>query len=137
MVMQTLTFLSRHDYSNSNSGIEVPIILSIGDHRRVRLAAKVDTGASFCIFQRDYGEQLGIDVETGLRQRVKTAAGSFDAFGHNLTLACLDWKHEAMVYFAQPSDFSRNVVGRSGWLQHFRVAIIDYDSILHISHYND
>jgi len=29
----------------------------------VTLTAKIDTGASCCIFQRQFGEQLGFDIE--------------------------------------------------------------------------
>jgi len=137
MVMQTLTFLSTYTYSSSASGIEIPISLRVGTERAVRLLAKVDTGASFCIFQRDYAEQLGIEVESGIHERVTTAAGSFDAYGHRLMLSCLDWEFETTVYFAAPPDFPRNVVGRTGWLQHFRLAVIDHDLILHLSQYDD
>ncbi len=135
--MQTLTFRSTYNYSGSAVGIEIPISLRVDTGRTVRLLAKVDTGASFCIFQRDYAEQLGIDVESGTHERVITAAGSFDAYGHRLMLSCLDWEFEATVYFAKPPDFPRNVVGRSGWLQYFRLAVIDHDSILHLSQYDD
>ncbi len=137
--MQTLTFRSTYSYSGSDNGIEIPISLRVvGSERPVRLLAKVDTGASFCIFQRDYAEQLGIDVESGEHRRISTAAGgSFDAYGHPMILSCLDWEFETTVYFAAPLGFRRNVVGRSGWLQHFRLAVIDHDAILHLSHYDD
>jgi hypothetical protein len=97
----------------------------------------VDTGASFCIFQRNYAEELGIDVESGLRQVVGTPTGRFEAYGHTLKLVCLDWELESMVYFAASPDYRRNVVGRSGWLQHFRLALVDHDSALFLSHYDD
>jgi hypothetical protein len=29
------------------------------------------------------------------------------------------------------------VLGRQGWLQRFRVALVDCDSVLHLSHYNE
>lgn len=100
--------------------------------------AKVDTGASFCIFQRDYAEQVGItSVESGVYQPVSTATGSFDAYGHALVIGCLDWEFETTVYFAAPPGYSRNVVGRVGWLQHFRLGLIDHDSLLLLSHYDD
>jgi len=97
----------------------------------------VDTGASFCIFQRDYAEQLGINVESGVHEVVSTPNGRFDVYGHTLTLSCLDWEYETMVYFAAPLDYRRNVVGRSGWLQHFRLALIDHDALLFLSQYDD
>jgi hypothetical protein len=115
----------------------VPIRLRLGGSRSVRLVAKVDTGASFCIFPREYAEQLGLTVESGHHQVIATAAGRFDAYGHTLTLCCFDWEFETMVYFAAPSDFPRSVVGRSGWLQYFRLGLIDHDAILLLSHHDD
>ena len=68
---------------------------------------------------------------------MSTAAGSFDAYGHNVTLSCFEWELETIVYFAAHEGFTRNVVGRSGWLQQFRLALIDHDSMLFLSHYDD
>lgn len=134
--MGTLAFSAKYDYLASQSGIEVPIGLSIAK-REVRLLAKVDTGAAFCIFQREYGEQLGIDVESGQYQKVRTQTGTFDTFGHTVNLSCLDWQFETMVYFAALKELSRNVVGRVGWLEHFRLGLIDQDSVLFLSGYDD
>jgi hypothetical protein len=58
--METLAFSARYDYAGASAGIQVPIELRAGQGRSVRIVAKLDTGASFCIFQRDYAEQLGI-----------------------------------------------------------------------------
>jgi len=54
-----------------------------------------------------------------------------------VTLSCFDWEFETMVYFAARDEFTRNVVGRSGWLQYFRLGLIDHDAILFLSHYDD
>jgi hypothetical protein len=134
--LETLSFQSKYDYSNSRLGIEVPIVLTTGGSRSVRLRAKLDTGASFCIFQREYAEQLGIDVEGG-QHREGTATGTFSVYGHAVTLSCLDWRFETFVYFAIAPGFTRNVVGRSGWLQHFRVGLIDHDCLLFLSQYDE
>ena len=132
-----LNFRYTHDYSASNQhGITVPVELALNG-RAVRLLAKVDTGASFCIFQRAYAEQLGIVVEGGQHTVVSTANSSFDVYGHELTMSCFEWQINLIVYFAQQEEIRRNVLGRTGWIQQFRLAIIDHDSLLHISHYND
>ena len=135
--LETLTFASKYNYSDAIAGIEVPISLTAGDGRSVRLLAKVDTGASFCIFKREYAEQLGLRVESGQHQVLATATGRFDAYGHTLNLRCFDWEFETTVYFAAPPDFPRNVVGRIGWLQHFRLGLIDHDTTLFLSHHDD
>jgi len=41
----------------------------------------------------------------------------------------------AIVCFAQDSGFNRNFLGRSGWLDRLRIAIIDYDRMLLLSAY--
>lgn len=101
----------------------------------MRLLAKLDTGASHCIFERVYGEQLGLNIEGGDRITLHTANSEFQAYGHEVMIACFDWQFNSVVYFATP-EIHRNVLGRHGWLQQFRLALIDYDSILHLSHYN-
>jgi hypothetical protein len=134
--MEALSFREKWSYSASQSGIELWIGLN-HESRSVRFLAKVDTGAAFCIFQREYAEQLGIDVESGQYRKVNTATGSFDVYGHAVTLSCFDWEFESLVYFATLKDFSRNVVGRVGWLEHFRLGLVDHDSTLFLSHYDD
>lgn len=134
--VERVTYRERVDYSNSESGIEVPISLTVGTST-VRLLAKVDTGAKFCVFQREYAEALGLEVETGTPQTMSTATGSFRSYGHTVTVKCFDWSYDAVVYFAAQPDFPRNVVGRYGWLQNLRVGIVDHDSLLLLSHYNE
>jgi len=134
--VETLTFQCHYDYSVSTTGIEVPIGLRISG-RSVRLLAKVDTGASFCIFNRGYAEQLGLEVESGIHQVVSTVTGEFDVYGHKLTLSCLDWEFPTTVYFAAMPEYRRNVVGRSGWLQQFKLGLVDHDGALFLSQYDD
>ncbi|SRR5215204_5158545 len=61
--------------------------------------AKIDTGSTYCIFERICGEKPGIQIETGLRERISTASGSFWAFGHLLTLVVEDYEFESAVNF--------------------------------------
>ena len=132
----TLTFRRTHNYAaQGRHGITVPIELTFGA-RTVRLPAKLDTGASCCIVQRDYAEQLGIDVEAGELITIGTANSSFPAYGHDVTMKCFEWQFESKVFFPRDREIERNVVGRAGWLQQFRIAIVDYDSLLYISHYD-
>jgi hypothetical protein len=103
----------------------------------VRLLAKLDTGADQCIFARVYGEQLGLNIEGGQPTPFRTANSEFQAYGHDVTITCFDWEFDSLVYFAASTEIQRNVLGRQGWLQQFRVALIDYDSVLHLSHYDE
>ncbi len=134
--MYTLTFDRRHAYAPDAAGITLPVLIRLGE-RQVRLLAKVDTGASFCIFQRGYGEALGLDIERGTRQQVATVSGPFTTYGHAVTLVAADYAFDTTVYFAAEREHRRNVLGRQGWLEQVRLGIIDYDRHLYLSRYDD
>jgi|NGEPerStandDraft_6_1074524.scaffolds.fasta_scaffold49493_1 predicted aspartyl protease len=130
----SLAFDAAHHYADALDGIEVPITLCIG-RQSVDLLAKLDTGAAHCIFERKYAEMLGVDVDSGRLQHFRTVAGSFAAYQHELTIQTLGIEFSAVVFFAQDSTFNRNFLGRSGWLDRLRVAIVDYDRLLFVSPY--
>jgi hypothetical protein len=130
----SLVFDAAHHYADALDGIEVPITLCIG-RQSVELLAKLDTGAAHCIFERKYAEMLGVDVDSGRLQRFRTVAGSFAAYQHEVTIQTLCIEFSAVVFFAQDSTFNRNFLGRSGWLDRLRIAIVDYDRLLFVSPY--
>ena len=132
----SLQFRILHAYPFDASGIPVPVRISVGS-RSVDLLAKLDTGASFCILQREFGEALGLRIERGERKRFATAAGSFGAFGHPVSLEALGLSFDTTVYFTERLNFPRNVLGRQGWLDRVRLALIDYDSRMYLSAYGD
>ncbi len=132
----SLRFSRLHDYGRAGSGITVPAVLTWLE-TSVRLLAKVDTGADLCIFQRAHGEALGLDIETGTRLRVGTVTGSFIAYGHRLFLSVLEYRFDSVVYFAAEESFTRNVLGRKGWLQNLRLGLVDHDGRLYVSSYDD
>ena len=119
-------------YDAGRIGIAVPVLLHIGG-QAVNLEAKLDTGSSHCIFQRFAGDQLGLDVEGGYRTTIHTATGSFIAFGHQVALAVFDLNFDSLVYFAKDEGFSRDVLGRHGFLDKVRVGIRDYQGELYLS----
>ena len=68
-------------YNSGEPGITVPVFLRLGE-RSLRVETKLDTGAPHCIFQRIYGEDLGINIASGDPKRCGTATGSFLTYGH-------------------------------------------------------
>lgn len=71
-----LAFGTLYEYATLESGITIPVALSVGA-KVVDLFAKVDTGAAYCLFQREFGEDLGLDIERGDFQRLETLTGAF------------------------------------------------------------
>lgn len=114
----------------------MPVSLSSG-RDTVNLFAKVDTGADYCLFERGFADALLIEVEHGTPLDFATVAGEFRAYGHELTLAALGVEVHAVVYcFANP-NIRRNVLGRNGWLNRVRLGLVDHDSLVYLSPYDD
>lgn len=132
----TFNFLNKHSYDTTRAGITVPVELIHGPNA-VQVDAKLDTGASFCIFERTYGEMLGLDVEGGEPVTVSTANGSFRVFGHRLSITALGFQFEAKVYFAGDESISRSVLGRRGFIDQLRLCLIEHDGELYVSKYDD
>lgn len=121
-------------YDAGQTGISLSVELRLGKDSTT-FEAKIDTGSSFCIFERRHGEKLGLQIETGLRNRVGTATDSFWVFGHQVTLIIEEYQFDVMVYFAEDENFKRNVLGRRGAIENMRIGIIDYDGKLYLNRY--
>ena len=117
---EILEFDILHKYSLYKVGITVETIFKSGD-LRVDVEAKIDTGSTYCIFERHHGEGLSLDIESGHLIEIGTATGSFRAFGHELTLTVLGIETVSTVYFAESDYFDRNVLGRIGWLDRVKL----------------
>jgi hypothetical protein len=135
-VSYRLSFSSCHVYEQGQASITLSVRLAAGAVE-VEDVAKLDTGSSYCVFQRELGEALGLVVDTGEPMRMRTTAGWFDAFGHGVRLAAVGVEVDAVVYFAAQYGFPINVLGRHGWIDRLRVGLLDYDGMLFLSHYDD
>jgi hypothetical protein len=123
-------------YDPGQPGISIDVELSLVGSK-VSALAKIDTGATHCIFARSFGERLGLVIEDGKALSFRTAAGSFVAFGHNVKLTTAGYSFDAAIYFALHDDYERNVLGRHGWLDRMIIAINDYEGKLYLKPYNE
>jgi len=99
-----LSFPFLHSYSGQ-SAITDPVTLSSGASAYVDLLAKLDAGSTYCVFDRAYAALLGLDLHSGVSQRIRTATGAFQTYGHEVTLAVFDFEWQAVVYFAENETF--------------------------------
>ncbi len=90
---------------------------------------------SCCIFERRFGEELGFDIETGLRHMFGTATGSFVAYGRDVTLSVVDFEFDTVVFFPLDPEVTRNVLGRFGWLDRIVLGLVDYEGKLYLNRY--
>lgn len=127
-----LEFEIEYRYELNESGILIPVELALAA-RQVEVTARMDTGASDCLFDQFWAELLGLDVETGYRKTYRTVAGSFVAYGHEVSLRTLGMEWSAMIFFYAASDRMNNFVGRRGWLDRLRLGLAHYDQIVYLS----
>lgn len=132
-----LSFSELLIYPDNLQGINIEIVLSLGTNLPIAAEVKLDTGSTFCIFQRHYGELLGLEIETGDPEIIRTATGKFIAFGHEITLTVANLEWDATVYFAKDENFPVSVVGRVGFLDRLKIGLIDYQQTLYLSSLNE
>ena len=135
-VAHTFNFRTKHSYDTTKTGITVPVELSNGP-KIVQVNPKLDTGASFCIFERTYAEMLGLTDEGGTPALVSTANSTFQVFGHRLTMTALGLQFDALVYFAADESIRRSVLGRRGFIDQLRLCLIEHDGEVYVSKYDD
>jgi hypothetical protein len=135
-VSHQLSFTKLIEYDPGQPSITIPITLSVS-HTRVDCDAKVDTGSSNCIFARGVGEELGLDIESGLRLLVGTVTGNFVAYLHEVNLSLASFEFSGLVGFAEDQGFRRNVLGRRGFIEQMTVGLVDYEGKLYVSRYDE
>ena len=133
--MAEVSFDGTYFYNTLKIGITVPVILQLND-RLVEIEAKIDTGAENCIFERRHGETLGLEIESGAEKIFSTVTAPFVTYQHALTLNVLGVEIFSTVYFAKEESFTRNVLGRQGWLDRVKLGLIDYEGKLLLSAYS-
>ena len=76
---ESLEFAKTYNYDTLKTGISLPVILQSGE-TLLEINAKLDTGASHCIFERSHAELLNLNIESGEPTIIGTATGKFHAF---------------------------------------------------------
>lgn len=131
---EIIEFESSHEYSLDKPGISINVTLSRAE-RSVELEANIDTGSTYCIFERHFADRLDLEVETGFKVVIGTATGTFNAFGHEVTMTFLGFEAISTIYFAESEYFDRNVLGRIGFLDRLKSGVIEPEAKLFLSRY--
>ena len=131
-MIHTIEFSHLIEYDTRLTGISLDVKINVGSNSS-EFTAKVDTGSTNCIFARKYGEQIGLNIESGNLIEISTAIGTFKVFQHFITLSVFDSDFEAKVCFAENEYFSRSVLGRFGFLDRVLLGLNDYEGKLYLS----
>jgi hypothetical protein len=129
-----LTYSAVISYPDKDGGIMLYVVLrSAGS--RATAEAVVDSGGAVCLFSREIGVALGLQIETGIPKRLASLGGPIDCFGHEVTLETVGLTVQSIVYFAKHPNLPRNILGRQGWLRNLKLGLVDYENRLYLGKY--
>lgn len=101
-------------------GIEVTIYGPEGSDTTI---AHIDTGADYCYFDGERYQGLGINLHSGVRQRLITASRHETEFYlHEVELEFLKQRVPVTVGFSTRS-MRREILGRNGFLEYVQLGI--------------
>lgn len=121
-------------YPDKDGGILLYMALS---HAGFRASAEavVDSGGAVCLFSRELGLALGLDIEAGIPKRLSSLGGPIDCFGHEVTIETASLSFQSIVYFAKYPNLPRNILGRQGWLRNLKLGLVGYENKLYLGKY--
>jgi hypothetical protein len=132
-MLYQLEFTKKYQFSAALTGISLPVKLQCAAGE-FEVEAKIDTGSEYCIFAREVGEEIGLEILQGEMLRVGSLAGdTLIVYGHEVSLIALDLKIDTKVYFCEKYEIPRNLLGRRGWLEYFQMGLIEYTQELYLS----
>lgn len=131
-----LDFEKLISFDDTGDGIALEAEIRYSDVS-VKIDARIDTGAAYSIFERRYGEDLGLEIENGMRQRFGTAVGGFYAYGFRVTLLTANLEFDSMVFFAEDASFTKNVLGRITWLDNLALGLVAGAGKIYLSRFEE
>jgi hypothetical protein len=134
----SLEFNQKFSYQKNKRGIFIPVTLVSGSETTT-CGAKLDSGSDSCYFSRGHAEELGLPLEEGIRLPVETNRPDEPMifYGHEVRIRALGYEIESIIYFWDQYRLPRNLLGRAGWINKFRVALIEHDLELYLSHHDE
>lgn len=118
-----LDFEKLISFDDTSNGIALEAEIRYSDVS-VKIDARIDTGAAYSIFERRFGEDLGLEIESGMRQRFGTSAGGFYAYSFRVTLLTADLEFNSMVFFTEDASFTKNVLDKITWLDNLALGLV-------------
>jgi len=105
----------------------VPIALINGSNR-VRVFALIDSGADYCIFHAEIGEQIGLEIESGKSLAFSGISGAGQtAYFHNIKLELGGHQFDCYAGFSRDIDnLPYGILRQAGFFDIFKVSF-DYN----------
>ena len=96
--------------------------------KSLRYAALIDSGADFCIFDAEIGENLGLNVRSGKKEQFGgiQEIGGAEAFLHEVVLNIGGWDYKTIISFSYDiAKWGYGILGQKGFFDIFKISF-DY-----------
>lgn len=100
----------------------IPIILK-SDTSFTPYPALIDSGADFCIFNKELAKLLGISLSAEKVPFVGIGKSMVEGYWGEVQLRIGDEMYPTNVIFADISDFGHGILGQKGFFDHFDVRL--------------
>lgn len=139
MNAHSLTFSLAYPHGHlarQQRGVFLELVLAADAAVTRDIRVSVDCASTYCVFGRQWAEELYLDWDAGDPLVISTAAGAFQARLHEVTIYLRDFEWTTWVAFAEwdttPPSPARDVLGLIGFFDHFLVAIDDLAEIVYL-----
>jgi hypothetical protein len=136
---RSLNFSSAYPYAHlarQQRGIFLEVTLATDAVITPEIRVSVDSASTYCVFGRQWADRLHLDWEAGDSLTINTAVGTFKARLHEVAVHLLGFVWTAWVAFAEwdttPPSSARDVLGLTGFFDHFLVGIDDISEIIYL-----
>ncbi len=144
--MYSLEYLYIRNYkmlpNSSASRPVVQVVLSRESLDSQILFAIIDSGADYCTFSYEIGEDLGIEIFSGENIRMTSLGSSEPVNGylHSVEMEVITeedeppWKISTKVAFLDRA-IPRNILGRDGFFEYAKIGFVDREQTIYLSPY--
>lgn len=113
-------------------------VISKVEHRQIGLFAIIDTGSTFSLFDGEIGLALGITLQEGRLESLKTLDGHVRAYAHKIDLE-IDlgsgdetWRMEGLEILFSVEKIPRNILGRIDFLSRVQFGIAERTETIYL-----
>ena len=100
---------------------QIIVKLSYRD-KSIKYYALIDSGSDYCLFPARVGEQLGIEIERGIHEKIRGINGFANCFFHSVSIDVGGSPLDVKVGFSKDMDnMSQGILGQLGFFDNFTV----------------
>lgn len=109
----------------------IPLYISTPTtHKKLKLRALVDSGATISVFKDEVADELGIEIEKGKEISLGGVGGRIKGYIHTLKIEIASKTFSCPVVFSREYLVSFNLLGREAVFRQFKIIFEEKNSLI-------